>query len=149
MLKINLTVCCFKDTQMWQKKKSHILFRSVSHPHFANTLTSSFSLNLIHTRERTQTVSFIQMQRGCSLFLRHAVQPGPGLWSAVTSPGTDCKAQCRCDRLPPPRGAPRPWGSAQTGRDHERSRSPRPLYREWWALGRGSLTPSRCCGRKI
>lgn len=82
------------------------------------------------------------MHRGWCLFLRHAVQPGPGWWSAVASPGTDCKAQYRCDPPPPPRGAPQPWDSAQIGQGHVRSRSPRPLYRGWWALEMGSSTPS-------
>lgn len=127
---------------MWPK--SHIHCKSVSHPYFCimltfpHWLTRTHAHRLIHTKRREADV----------LFLRRAVQPGPGWWSAVASPGTDCKAQCRCDRLPPPRGAPRPWGSARTGRGRERSRSPRPLYRGWWALETGSLTLSLCWEKK-
>lgn len=112
--------------------KNHTSFLGLFLTHTLQTywhpLSHSISFTLSNAHKQ---VPFIQMQRGCSLFLRRAVQPGPGWWSAVTSPDTDCKAQCRCDQLPPPRGVPRPWDSAQTGRDHERSRSPRPLYREW------------------
>lgn len=95
-----------------------------------------------------RTHALILKRRGCGLFLRHAEQPGPGWWSAVAAPGTDCKAQCRCGRRLPPTAAPRLWDSARRGRGRERSRSPRPPYRGWLAPATGSWTLSRCWKRR-
>lgn len=136
-----LNVCCNLQirTHAYTRDKNpfEVLTRAQSMPTF------SLGLPYTHTRARHR------LRGGCGLFLRRAARPGPGWWSAVASPGTDCKARCHCGLRLPPRGAPRLWGSARTGPGRERSRWPRPLYREWWALETGFSTPSRCWNENV
>lgn len=144
------TTCMKNHSQFktWRLLNVCCNLQILTHTHVTKIhFKSSFALRACphsHSFVHTYTRARHRLRGGCGLFLRRAVRPGPGWWSAVASPGTDCKARCHCGQRLPPRGAPRLWGSARTGPGRERSRWPRPLYREWWALETGFLTPSRC-----